>query len=242
MTDPNTVIKHVTAALERNMHVNLHRSPISVDFSDGLVVLSGEVEDIATKKSAVEIAAAMSEVYGVGDRLRVVPAQRKADGEVRDTVCQFLLQEPALMTCTVQVRIKDAIERLREAPPQGCGEITVNIEEGVVHLDGHVCSLEHKRLAGVLAWWVPGSRDVVNGLAVIPEQEGNDDEITDAVRIALEKDPLIRDDGQIRVSTRDGVVSLQGYVPTEEEKKMAESDAWYVFGVTRVENRIETPR
>jgi osmotically-inducible protein OsmY len=242
MTDPQTVIKQVIAALARDVRVNLHRSPIRVDFSDGLVVLSGEVEDIATKKTAVEIAASLSDVYGVGDRLRVAPAQRKADGDVRDSVSQFLLQESALMTCTVQAKIKDGIERLREASPQGCGEITITVEDGVVHLDGHVCSLEHKRLVGVLAWWVPGSRDVVNGLAVIPEQEGNDDEITDAVRVALEKDPLIRDDAQIRVTTRDGVVSLQGYVPTEEERKMAESDAWYVFGVNRVDNRIETPR
>lgn len=242
MTDPNTVIKQVTAALERDVRVNLHRSPIRVDFSDGLVVLSGDVEDIATKKTAVEIAVAVSDVYGVGDRLRVVPAQRRSDADVRDSVRHFLLEEPAFMTCTFKVKAKDEIALQRQAPPDGCGEITIAVEDGVVHLDGHVCSLEHKRLAGVLAWWAPGSRDVINGLAVVPEQEGTDDEITDAVRMALEKDPLIPDDGQIRVSTRDGVVLLQGYLPTEEEKKMAESDAWFVFGVNRVENRIETPR
>lgn len=240
MTDPNTVIKNVAAALERDPRVNLHRSPIQVDFSDGLVVLTGEVEDIATKKIAVEIAASVSDVYGVGDRLRVAPAQRLTDGEVRDNVRQFLLEEPALMTCTFKVNVKGEIVVRRQAPPDGCGEITITVEDGVVHLDGHVCSLEHKRLAGVLAWWAPGSRDVINGLAVVPEQEGNDDEITDAVRVALEKDPLIRDDRQIQVSTHGGVVSLRGYVQTEEEKKMAESDAWYVHGVYRVENAIQT--
>lgn len=241
MTDPSIVIKQVIAALERDVRVNLHRSPIQVDFSDGLVVLSGEVEDIVTKRTAVEVAVSVSEVYGVGDRLRVAPAQRLGDGEVRDNVRRFLLEEPALMTCAFKMKDKDSIVLKRQAPPEGCGEITLTVEEGVVHLDGHVCSLEHKRLAGVLAWWAPGSRDVINGLAVIPPQDGTDDEITDAVRLALEKDPLIADAGQIRVNTRAGVVLLQGYVPTEEERKSAEADAWYVFGVTGVENHIETP-
>ena len=38
------------------------------------------------------------------------------------------------------------------------------VEDGIVTLDGEVPSLTHKRLAGVFAWWVPGSRDVINGM------------------------------------------------------------------------------
>ncbi|NIO09735.1 MAG: BON domain-containing protein, partial [Deltaproteobacteria bacterium] len=38
------------------------------------------------------------------------------------------------------------------------GEIEIEVENGVVVLNGHVPSMSHKRLAGVLAWWVPGSR------------------------------------------------------------------------------------
>jgi osmotically-inducible protein OsmY len=101
-----------------------------------------------------------------------------------------------------------------------------------------VTSLSHKRLAGVLAWWVPGSRDVINGLAVVPPEEDNDDEVTDAVRLVLEKDPFINA-GEIRVSTRDYVVTLEGLVPNEKVREMAEFDAWYVFGVDRVVNKLQ---
>jgi osmotically-inducible protein OsmY len=131
--------------------------------------------------------------------------------------------------------------RLRpgSVPPAGSrGEIRYLVEDGIVTLSGEVSGLRLKRLAGVLAWWVPGSRDVVNGIAVVPPEEDTDDEMTDAVRIALEKDPFV-EAAQVRVGTRDGVVTLTGLVRSENERHMAEFDAWCVFGVDRVENEIE---
>ena len=38
-------------------------------------------------------------------------------------------------------------------------------------LNGRMPGLASKRLAGVLAWWVPGARDVVNGIAVEPPRK-----------------------------------------------------------------------
>ena len=105
-------------------------------------------------------------------------------------------------------------------------------------MDGDVQGLTQKRLAGVLAWWVPGSRDVVNGLAVTPPEVDEVGEIADAVRIALEKNPFV-DHSQIRISVRGKKVTLDGLVPTAFEREMAEFDAWYVFGVDEVENRID---
>ncbi len=99
-------------------------------------------------------------------------------------------------------------------------------------------SLTHKRLAGVLAWWVPGSRDVVDGLGVEPPEQDHDGEVTDAVRMVLEKDPLV-DAARVRVSATNYVVTLEGLVPSESEREMAELDAWYVLGVDKVVNRIE---
>jgi osmotically-inducible protein OsmY len=85
---------------------------------------------------------------------------------------------------------------------------------------------------------VAGSRDVINGLEIAPPQEESDDEITEAIRLVLEKDPLVDADG-IRVSTQTSVAKLEGFVPSPPEKDMAEMDAWYVFGVDKVINRLE---
>ncbi len=54
--------------------------------------------------------------------------------------------------------------------------------------------LSHKSLADALACWVHGSRDLINGNEVAPPLEISDNEVTEAVRLALEKDPLLNAD------------------------------------------------
>jgi osmotically-inducible protein OsmY len=67
------------------------------------------------------------------------------------------------------------------------GTIDVGVEGGIVTLDGDVTGPGQKRLAGVLAWWVPGSRDVINGIGVTPPEQDSEAAITDAVLQVLEK-------------------------------------------------------
>jgi len=90
----------------------------------------------------------------------------------------------------------------------------------------------------VLAWWTPGCRDVVNALEVVPPEQDGDDEISDALLLVLEMDPLILHSGRIRIQTQDGVVTLQGLVRSQAEKERAEQDAWCLFAVDNVINRI----
>lgn len=44
---------------------------------------------------------------------------------------------------------------------------------------------------------------------------------------------------RLRVRTDRRVVLLQGLVPSQGERSMAENDAWYVFGVDGVVNHVE---
>ena len=75
-------------------------------------------------------------------------------------------------------------------------------------------------------------------MEVIPPQEDSDEEIAKAVRLVLEKDPFVNAE-RIRVTVKKGVVTLEGDAPSEPQKEMAEFDAWYVFGVDKVDNRLE---
>jgi hypothetical protein len=84
------------AALASEPRLDLHKFPIELSYADGTLTLEGEVGDIAAKKLALERAAALPEVTGIIDRLRVRPAQRMGDGQIRDLVRDALLQEPAL--------------------------------------------------------------------------------------------------------------------------------------------------
>lgn len=159
------------------------------------------------------------------------------DGEIRDHVCTSLLAENLLASCALWAIVKGKPEVIRETD-DSIGSIDVTVTDGVVILNGAVPSLSAKRLAGLLAWWVPGSRDVVNGVEVSPHQEDNDDEVVDAVRLALEKNPFI-DATQIKVSCRDYTVTLEGLVKSAAQRMMAEADAWYVFRVDRVVNLLQ---
>lgn len=232
------IIRSVQATIERDPRVNLHRYPIRVGFHEGAVILEGEVESVAAKKLALEHAAALEDIRGVVDRLRVAPAARRGDGAIRDSVCGFLMRAPELRTCALRVQVKDRLETLQEPPRNGGGEIDVAIENGVITLEGTVISLSHKRIAGVLAWWTPGCRDVVNALDVQPPQQDSDAEVLDALRLVLEMDPLVPHADQIAAGCENYVVTLDGTVGSDQERQQAEMDAWALFAVDRVINNV----
>jgi len=154
-----TILKRVQALFEDEPRINLHRHPIRLSFTGEDLILEGEAENIAAKKLALELAASVPGVGRIVDRLRVVPAERMSDAEIRDCVYRALLQEPVFYTCAISARVKGDRETLGESTAGPAGYIHVDIEDRVVILNGQVPSLSHKRLAGVLAWWVPGSQN-----------------------------------------------------------------------------------
>jgi osmotically-inducible protein OsmY len=239
MRAKDDIIREVSAAIEREPGVNLHRHPVKVDCAGGAVILEGEVGSVAAKKLALEQAAGIRGVRGVVDRLRVAPAARKGDGAIRDSICGFLLRAPELTRCVLRVYVKGRLETLRTVPGESSGTIDLSVDDGVITLDGSVISLSHKRLAGVLAWWTPGCRDVVNSLDVQPPEADTDAEVVDALRLVLEMDPLVPHADQITAACRDYVVTLEGTVTGEPERRQAEMDAWALFAVDRVINHIE---
>jgi osmotically-inducible protein OsmY len=232
------IVKEIHATLEKDTRINLHHYPIQITVQNGDLVLEGVVEHIAAKKLALLAAAETHDVQRIVDRLKVTPAEKMGDAEIRDHVCKVLIEESALEQCFIHGLVDGGVETIRKAIPEPAGSIVVAVNDGVVTLNGEVPSLTHKRLAGVLAWWVPGTGDVINGLEEVPPEEDNDDELIDAVRLVLEKDPFVNA-SEIRVNSKDWIVTLEGLVPNETMKQIAERDTWYVLGVKRVINRIE---
>lgn len=238
MPATTALTKKIRAALERDTRINLHRFPVRIAMQNDDIILAGEMENVAAKKLALLAAAETHGVQRIVDRLRVTPAEKMGDAEIRDHVCKLLIQEPALEACLIRGLAAGDVKSLQKAIAEPGNSIIVEVNDGVVTLNGKVPSLTHKRLAGVLAWWVPGTRDVIDGLEEVPPQQDNDDELTDAVRLILEKDPLVNA-SKIGVSSKDWVVTLEGLVPGESMKQMAERDAWCVLGVKEVINRLE---
>src|SRR3972149_5053426 len=110
MVQKQAVVRQVHGLLEYEPRINLHRYPIKIDFADGALVLEGEVENIAAKKLALELAAGVDGVGGGGARRGAARAGGGGAGATRDSLCGFLLREPELRNCTIRVRTKGRVE------------------------------------------------------------------------------------------------------------------------------------
>lgn len=208
-------VKILKAFLTDRLGIDPVASHLKINFTDSALTVEGITESVALKKKILLFAMSIEGVDGVVDRLRVKPSKRMSDDEIKVHVHHSFSSEPTLKGSSIRAEIKD----------------------GVIDIEGVVGSLTHKRLAGVLAWWVPGTMDVINSLEVEPPELDTDDEVADALKIIFDKDSLI-DAGAIRISTRNYVVTLEGTAKSEAEKDAAEEDAWYTWGVNGVINRI----
>ena len=89
MNPREAITRQVHALLEREPRINLHRHPVQISNANGVVVLEGEVADVAAKKLALDLAASVPGVDGIVDRLRVAPGEARGDGAIRDSRACF---------------------------------------------------------------------------------------------------------------------------------------------------------
>jgi len=228
MQTKNELVSALLAALEQDNDINLHEYPIRITYKDSLR-LEGEVANIIAKRKARRIALQLSGLSNIEDHLQLRPGEHRNDKALQDATVDALAQEPAFRDIRVYAG--------HAAPPETEQWINASAVGCVVRLDGQVGSLSHRRLAEVIAWWVPGCCNVHNHLRVHPAEQDNDDEISDAIRLVLEKDPLLHAEN-ISANTRGRVVTLEGYVHSPEQGRMAVYDCWYVPGVHDVKDRL----
>jgi osmotically-inducible protein OsmY len=168
-----------------------------------------------------------------------VPSEPRTDGEIRDGLVRSLQSQSELRNVNLRQLHKGRMEVVQATHDDWpAGSIDFSVADGVVTVSGEVMSLSHKRMVEALAWWTPGCRNVVNQLEVKPAEDDNDDELADAIRLVFEMDPMVHAD-QIGIRIEDGAVTLSGILNREEERRLAEMDAWSVWGVKDVRNQIQ---
>lgn len=229
-------VKKVRAALEHEPRINLHQNRIDIDMEGETLCLRGEANSITAKRLASRIAAGIAS--RISDDIRVVPTQVRDDGAIKDAIALAFEQESAFRECNIAIRWHNQNQVIRATQGSFACSFAITIHAGVVTLEGVVESPSHKRLAEALVWWSTGVTNVIDRVRIAHEHADNDNEITDAVNLVLEKDPFVHN-GQIHVATAHGTVTLEGLVREEQERDMAEMDAWYLGGVEQVINRIE---
>jgi osmotically-inducible protein OsmY len=229
----------VRAALQADGRLGRQRRPIEVHADGERVCLRGLVPRLADKRIALATAERIAGPERVVDELCVAVVESHGDDVLRDALVAAIQQQRELHNCTVRQADGQTPGLVQEAHDDWpSGEVELHVRDGEVTLVGKVISLSHKRLLESLAWRARGCTNVIDRLQVVPGEDDNDDEITDAVRLVLETDPLVRAD-QNGVRSADGVVTLAGALPAEAERVQAELDTWTVCGVRDVRNRIE---
>lgn len=232
---PLDILEQVQTALQKETRYDVNRYAVQLALYEGTLILAGEFPDIRAKRHAVHVAKVAAGGLEILDQLNVTSTIHE-EGTLRNEVIRALSAEPVFSELTLRLQNDGVIEVLRAG--SGEASITIQIEGGAVCLSGQIGSLSHRRLAEVLCWWCLGCERVDNLLEVIPSEADNDDEISDALRMAMEKDPLVHAE-QISIEVHTGSVTLRGYVPSQEEKHLAELDAWYIPGVYEVVNNVQ---
>ena len=124
-------------------------------------------------------------------------------------------------------------------------DIKVQTNRGLVQLAGFVGTNEEKSRATDVAKAVDGVKEVRNDIEVQSRtaERSTGDVVDDGVITAKVKAALIDNPAtkarQINVDTRNGVVQLQGFVDSNDEKMQAGQVARSVSGVQSVQNDLE---
>lgn len=206
--------EEITNAVENELvfHSVTPSYMVDVNTQEGIVKLSGSVNNILARDRAVQIAMAIKGVKAVIDEIKV-DAPYRSDFALKSDVEESLLKDPATDSY----------------------KIDVNADSGIVTLDGKVDSWQEKQLAEFVAKGVSGVKDLINNLSVDYKLSRPDNEIKNDIVQAIKND--IRIDGAlVNVAVHNGNVVISGTVGSATEKSIAGAYAWTV-GVKSVDTK-----
>jgi osmotically-inducible protein OsmY len=140
-------------------------------------------------------------------------------------------------TRTDEMILQDVLAELKWDPEVDPTDVGVEVDEGVVTLTGTVESYWKKWSAERAALRVDGVRAVANDIVVKTSGLHTDTDIAKDVAKALESNVLVPDD-RIKITVKNGWVTLEGDVDWRFERDEAENTARHVKGVVGVTNLI----
>jgi hyperosmotically inducible periplasmic protein len=231
---------------------------INVSTRDKIVTLTGYVDNEPQRELAVQIAKTTDGVQQVNDRLTLSDRGRES-GAIATTgaapssgpaepVRQAF--DDAQLTARVQSQffVDDRVKGRR---------INVDSSNGVVTLTGDVASEDERAQALLLARTTDGVQRVEDHLTVAPPADNppagyppgtaevpsaapppmDDSMVMTTIQAKYFVDPTVKGSA-VEVSVKDGVVQLQGTVPSEAVRKQAIAIAQNTEGVDQVVDRI----
>lgn len=203
----------ISNAVEEELLFNATAPSYLIDAKtfEGIVTLSGTVNNILERDRAVKVARTVKGVRGVINKIEV-KAPEIPDDELKQNVYNAILSDPATELY----------------------EINARAENGHITLTGNVDSWQEKKLAAFIVKGVRGVKSINNQINIDSEIIRSDDEIEKDVERSIQND--VRVDGAlIDVKVNNATVFLSGTVGSASEKMLAKGLA-YTSGVIEVDH------
>ena len=188
---------------------------IGVAVDNGIVTLSGHVGSYVEKVAAEKAARRIKGVRALAEELEVrYPNDKKtADDEIAKRAVKILEWYDLIPKHAIQV----------------------TVQRGLVVLSGEVRWQYQKKWAEQAVRKLSGITSVINNIVIKPAVYQSD--IKKKIEEALARHAEIEAQ-DIRVTVREGKVSLEGKVDSWEERRAVENAAWSVAGVQAVDDQL----
>ena len=216
----NEQIRHIILQhLASDSRVNAQDIRVEVDGTTAL--LSGSVPSYADRRHAAEDVLLMPGITAVNNQITVQYAPQRT-----------LLSDDRLQSHITELLRWNA--RLRSMNPD---RIRVQVNNGIVTLEGSVDAYWQKLKAEDLSSEVFGVRDLHNTLAVVPTEHYTDESIARTIIDGIHR-ALGDSADRVTVTVAKGIVTLSGTVASPADMKAVRDTACHTEGALYVHNDL----
>jgi osmotically-inducible protein OsmY len=200
---------------ELEFEPSIDANDIGVAVEDGIVTLSGHVQNYSQKQAAERIVARVKGVRGIAEELEV--RYPGGSGVADDEIARRVLD-----TLKWSTRVPD-------------GKVQVTVQKGWVTLTGSLDWNYQKVGAANAIEDLKGVTGVTNKITIKPQVTSID--VRKRIEEALKRSAEV-EAGDIKIDVAADKVTLKGRVKTWSERWLVEDTAWATPGVTHVSDEL----